>query len=71
MNNPEEPFPSLEEIEAQVLAEGREWMKGRMEEKLRQLAEKHGEVFPPKPVSSAAPASAKAVPAHRGGRSGG
>jgi hypothetical protein len=34
-------------LEREVLAEGQEWMKRRMEERLRELAEKEGEVFPP------------------------
>jgi hypothetical protein len=70
MKNPEEPFPSLAEIEAEVLAEGQEWMKGRMQEKLQQLAQKQGEIFPPQPVPPAASASTKTAPAHRRGRTG-
>jgi len=67
MKNPEEPLPSLAEIEAEVIAEGQEWMKGRMQEKLQELALRHGEVFPPKPTPPAASASRKTAPAHRGG----
>ena len=39
----------LHKIEREVLAEGREWMKKRMEERLEELAEESGEVSPPEP----------------------
>lgn len=35
------------EIEEEVLAEGREWMRQRLEEKLQKEAEREGRVFPP------------------------
>jgi hypothetical protein len=65
MNNPEEPIPSLSQIEAEVLAEGREWTRRRMQERLQQLADKHGEVFPPKPAQAGASAPAHVLVAHR------
>jgi hypothetical protein len=37
----------LMEIEEEVLAEGREWMRQRLEEKLQEEAERDGRVFPP------------------------
>lgn len=43
---------SLAQIEAEVMAEGREWTRKRMEERLQQLADTQGEVFPPKPKPS-------------------
>jgi len=52
MSKPEEPIPSLSQIEAEVLAEGREWTRRRMQERLQQLAEQHGEFFPPKPTKA-------------------
>ncbi len=42
------PFPSLADIEREVVAESREWGRQRLQERLQQLAEEHGEVFPPK-----------------------
>jgi hypothetical protein len=41
------PFPSLADIEGEVAAEGREWTRQRLQERLQQLADQHGEVFPP------------------------
>jgi len=43
----EESFPTLAEVEAEVMAEGREWTRKRMEERLQELAERQSEVFPP------------------------
>ena len=37
---------SLREIETEVLAEGREWTRRRLEEKLQAEADRHGGVFP-------------------------
>jgi len=39
---------TLMEIEQEVLAEGREWMRRRLEEKLQEEAAREGRVFPPK-----------------------
>lgn len=46
-------LPGLEEIELEVEAEGREWMRQRLQERLPQLAEQHGEVFPPQRPAAA------------------
>ncbi len=46
----------LREIELEVIAEGREWMRRRLEEKLQQEAERDGRVFPPQRKKGAAPA---------------
>ena len=50
---------SLAEVEAEVLAEGREWTRRRLEQRLQELADQNGEVFPPQPEhgGGAAPAS--------------
>jgi hypothetical protein len=64
MNHPEEPIPSLSEIEAEVLAEGREWTRRRMQERLQQLADQHGQVFPPKPKTTRASAPAHVPVVH-------
>jgi hypothetical protein len=38
---------SLREMEEEVLEEGREWMRKRLEKKLQEEANRHGGVFPP------------------------
>ena len=38
---------SLREIELEVEAEGREWTRRRLEERLQQEADRDGKVFPP------------------------
>lgn len=40
------PVPSLRKLELKVEAEGREWMRRRLEEKLQVQADRHGGVFP-------------------------
>jgi hypothetical protein len=65
MKDREEPIPSPSQIEVEVMAEGREWTRQRLEERLQQLADQHGEVFPQKPVSARASASAQVRPAYR------
>jgi hypothetical protein len=52
MKTPEETVPSLAQIEAEVMAEGREWTRQGLEARLQQLAEVQGEVFPPKPTAA-------------------
>jgi hypothetical protein len=47
MNTPKKPFPSLAEIEREVIAESREWGRKRLEERLQELADQQGEAFPP------------------------
>jgi hypothetical protein len=55
------PFPSLAEVEREVVAESREWGRQRLEERLQKLAEEHGEVFPPKATPTAAADAAQRV----------
>jgi hypothetical protein len=50
----------------EVLAEGREWTRKRLEERLQQEADRHGGVFPPKRAQGKA--SAKKVDASAYGR---
>jgi hypothetical protein len=40
-------MPSLEEIELEVEVEAREFARRRLQERLQQLADTHGGVFPP------------------------
>jgi hypothetical protein len=47
---------TLKEIEEEVLAEGREWMRQRLEEKFKEEAEREGRVFPPQRAKSQASA---------------
>jgi len=59
---------SLREIELEVEAEGREWTRRRLQQRLQEEAERQGEVFPPqrsKADSSATPRDANAQ--RRGG----
>ncbi len=47
------PRPRLADVEREVAAEGREWTRQRLQERLQQLADQQGEVFPP-PAAKAA-----------------
>lgn len=47
---------TLREIELEVLGEGREWMRQRLQDKLQQEAEREGRIFPPQPTKSQTPA---------------
>jgi hypothetical protein len=62
---PEEPLPSLAELEAEALAYAQQVGREYLQEKLQRLAQKHGEVFPPKRPKAVAPAAAKPAIAHR------
>jgi hypothetical protein len=53
--------PSLEEIELEVETEAREFARRRLQERLQQLADAHGGVFPPGRPS---PAKARTPLAH-------
>ena len=46
-------MPSLREMELEVEAEGREWMRRRLEEKLQVEVNRHGGVFPPERTQGA------------------
>ena len=56
-------FPSLADIEREVAAEGREWTRQRLQERLQQVADQHGEVFPP--TAAKAPKTKPAQPVRR------
>ena len=63
MSAPEKRLRTLRELELEVEAEGREWMRRRLEEKVQAEAVRHGGVFPPKRlqgVASATPEDASA-----------
>jgi hypothetical protein len=47
---------SLREIELEVLEEGQEWMRQRLEQKLQEEANRQGGVFPPQQSEGSPPA---------------
>ena len=57
---------SLREIELEVLEEGREWMRRRLEQRLQEEADRQGGVFPPQREKGSPPAEAADGAAHRG-----
>jgi hypothetical protein len=57
---------SLREIELQVEAEGREWTRRRLEERLQQEADRDGKVFPPQRGKSQASSDRMDGAKHRG-----
>jgi hypothetical protein len=59
MSDKPPPRQTLREMELEVMAEGREWMRRRLQEKLQQQAEREGRVFPPQPTESPTPADAE------------
>lgn len=62
----QKPGPrSLSEIEEEVLAEGQEWTRRRLQQKLQAEADRHGGVFPPQPKESMARAQRDDGTAHR------
>jgi hypothetical protein len=63
--SPEENRPrTLREMELEVEAEGREWMRRRLEAKVQAEADRCGGVFPPEGVQGVASAAAKNASAH-------
>lgn len=48
MNQDSEREPTLGEIELEVLAEGREWMRQRLQQKLQERAERISRSFSPR-----------------------
>jgi hypothetical protein len=46
---------SLKELEAEVLAEGREWTRQRLQQRLQAQAEEAGALFPPPAAPATAP----------------
>jgi hypothetical protein len=62
MNEKPEREPTLAEIEEEVLAEGREWMRQRLERKLQERAERISQTFSPRGPKAGAASKAKAHP---------
>jgi hypothetical protein len=65
MNSDTSACKGLREMELEVEAEGREWMRRRLEEKLQTQAQEHGAVFPPERTQSASSAAGNDAAAHR------
>jgi hypothetical protein len=57
----------LRDIELEVEAEGREWMRRRLQERLQAEADRDGSVFSPERTKGPASADGMAEPADRGG----
>ena len=47
MNSEKSAARSLRDIELEVLEEGREWTRRRLEQRLQQEADRQGGIFPP------------------------
>lgn len=67
MNLDNKPVRSLREIEMEVLEEGREWTRRRLEQRLQEEANRHGGVFPPKRKKGPPPQGPDNADAQRGG----
>ena len=46
----------LAEVEREVLIEGQEWMRRRLEKRLQEIADQEGEISPPEPAPDQAQA---------------
>jgi hypothetical protein len=60
MQEQQEPEPTLAEIEEEVLAEGREWMRQRLQRKLQERADRISQSFSPRDGTAGAPSTSKA-----------
>ena len=67
MNSDNKPVRSLREIEMEVLEEGREWTRRRLEQRLQEAANRHGGVFPPQRKKGQPPQGPADAGAQRGG----
>ena len=47
----------LHQMEREVLGEGQEWMKKRLQERMQELADQNGEISPPQPAAVDPPAA--------------
>jgi hypothetical protein len=65
MNSEKQAPRSLRDIEMEVLGEGREWTRRRLEEKLQAEVDRHGGVFPPQRSKGAASAQGANASARR------
>ena len=65
MNLDPKPVRSLREIEMEVLEEGREWTRRRLEQRLQEEVNRHGGVFPPQRQKGAPPQASNDASAQR------
>jgi hypothetical protein len=65
LNSEQNASRSLREIEMEVLAEGREWTRKRLEERLQQEADRLGGVFSPQRSEGKASPERTDAPADR------
>jgi hypothetical protein len=65
MNSETSAGNSLRDMELEVEAEGREWMRRRLQEKLQAQVEQDGAIFPPRGKKSAPSKAGKNAVAHR------
>ena len=68
MNSEKPQARTLREIELEVLEEGREWMRRRLEQRLQEEADRCGGVFPPQRAQGASSAQRDDASAHGGRR---
>jgi hypothetical protein len=68
MQNESEPEMTLGQIEGEVLAEGREWTRQRLEQKLRERADRIGRSFFPAGATTGALSKEKAHAAKQRGK---
>ena len=64
-NSEQEAARSLRDIEDEVLAEGQEWMRQRLQQKLQQQADQRGRVFPPRRPAAVARQNSPDAAAHQ------
>jgi hypothetical protein len=57
--------PSLRELELEAEAEARECARVRLQQRLQEIADQHGETFPPQRSNTGAPAQTADAVAHR------
>jgi hypothetical protein len=69
MNTETERPRTLREIEMEVMAEGREWTRKRLQQRLQEEADRQGGVFPPQPERGGASAPASDATADGSGGS--
>lgn len=66
MNSDTSARNALRDMELEVEAEGREWMRRRLEQKLQAQVEEQGAIFPPERKKSPASPTRDNAIAHRG-----
>ena len=64
MNSDTNVRNELRDMEVEVEAEGREWMRQRLEQKLQAQVESHGAVFPPERTQGPSSKAGRDAAAH-------